>query len=74
MAERIWSLKLPMPQNTTLRIRDKLYVYSFTTGIAPAKLPDRKSDNEVMAELMWLVQHGKADEAELLLEKHCKSR
>lgn len=63
-----------MAQNKIIRRGGSLYIYSFTTGVQSVQVPVRKTENDVMAELMRLVRNGKAEEAELLLEWYCSSR
>lgn len=63
-----------MCQNTIIRRRGQLHIYSFTTGVKLVRVPVRATENDVMAELMRLVRNGMADEAELLLEWYCSTR
>jgi hypothetical protein len=63
-----------MPQTTLIRIRGKLYAYSFTTGVKPVKSKVRKTDDEIQALCLWLVNHGKIEEANTLLDTYCSQR
>jgi NifB/MoaA-like Fe-S oxidoreductase len=63
-----------MCQSKIIRRRGALYIYSFTTGVQPVTVPVRTTEDDVMAELMRLVRNGKAEEAELLLERYCSTR
>ncbi len=74
MAELQGDLSPAMCQNKIIRRRGQLHIYSFTTGIKPVTVPVRKTEDDVMAELMRLVRSGKAEEAELLLEWYCSTR
>lgn len=56
------------------RIREEFYVSSWTFGCKKSQPPSRTTEDSVMAEAMWLVQHGKSDEAEMLIERWCQSK
>lgn len=49
--------------------------YSFTTGFCPRQRAVRKltCEGDVLAACLWLENHGKADEAEMLLQSWCEA-
>ena len=47
-------------------------ILSFTTGFVPRKCtPRRMSDNDVQATCLWFERHGRNEDAETLLNRHC---
>lgn len=45
---------------------------SFTTGFVPHKRTPRKmSEDDVLAMAMWLTNHSRPDEGEILIEQWC---
>lgn len=62
-----------MPQLTILNSNSNFYVYSWTTGVMPCRIPTKSSEDDVLARALWLVRNGREDEADVLLEKYCTS-
>lgn len=50
-------------------------VVSFTTGFVPRKKSVNKlSEVDVLSRALWLEKHGKAEEADALLDQWCHTR
>jgi len=50
-------------------------VYSFTTGLVHRKFTPRPaSENEVQCAALWLENHDRADDAEMLIDWWCKGK
>lgn len=49
-------------------------VTSFTEGNRPAYVSARKDDVTVLADALWLENHGQSEAAEMLLETYCVYR
>lgn len=63
-----------MTQTSIIHYREKLYVYSFTTGVKRLEPKVCETDETIQAKCLWLENQGKLDEAEELLEKYCSQR
>lgn len=62
-----------MPQNKIVRAQGRIYLYSWTTGMTQAKLPELKSERDVLSHALWLARNGREDEADRLVENFCAS-
>ncbi|MDB5224867.1 MAG: hypothetical protein JWO43_489 [Candidatus Adlerbacteria bacterium] len=52
-----------------------LYIHDWADGPKLLRAPRRvKTDDEVQCEALWLERHGKKEEAEDILERHCSRR
>lgn len=58
-----------MAQTTLIRARGTFFAYSFTTGVKPIAPKVRMTDDAIQALCLWLVNQGRDEEAERLLEK-----
>ncbi len=61
-----------MAEMVIVAIRTTHVLFSWTTGVVPAKIPNRiKSDNDALAYAMYLTRHGRPEEAEAFLDEYC---
>ncbi|MBP9668924.1 MAG: hypothetical protein KBE09_01405 [Candidatus Pacebacteria bacterium] len=60
-----------MPQHTHFHRKNRLFSYSFTTGVKLVEAPRLKTENDVLSHALWLVNHGKDEEAERFLDRYC---
>lgn len=65
-----------MPQPSLIRVRGALYLFDLTIGWKKVRSPSVRFDNDddLQAHLLWLVNHGRREEAEILLEACCEQR
>ncbi len=63
-----------MSQPSLQNIRGTWYVVSFTDGYTKAVWSRKMTDNDALARALWLINHGKRDEAELFIEWYCTAR
>jgi hypothetical protein len=47
-------------------------VFSFTMGFTASPRPALKTDDDYLAQALWLERHGRQDEAFELLDRRCK--
>jgi hypothetical protein len=57
-----------MSQQCIVRAGRQLFVYSFTTGVKPVKLPGLKTERDTLSYVLWLEHNGYIEEAERLFE------
>src|SRR3989344_879832 len=57
-------------------MKKKIYIngriiFDFTEGARQAFVRKKENETDVVARLSWLLEHGKPEEAEMLLESYC---
>lgn len=53
------------------RVKGRLVIYSWTEGFKVCPTPKLKTEEDWMRHLLYLENHGRADEADLLLQRYC---
>lgn len=56
----------------TKKVRVPFYVFSsFADGTRPCFFEKRVEEHDVLAEALWLENHGRAEDAERVLDEYC---
>lgn len=53
------------------RVKGRLVIVSWTEGSKRCPAPKLVTDDDWMRHLLYLENHGRADEADLLLQRYC---
>ena len=56
------------------KLHNTLGVFSFTTGFIASPKREPRTEDEILAEALWLERHGRDDEALRLLDRYCASK
>lgn len=53
------------------RVHGRLVIVSWTEGCKECPIPKLRTEADWMRHLLYLENHGRADEADLLLQRYC---
>lgn len=53
------------------RVHGRLVIASWTEGFKRCPIPKLRTEEDLIRHLLYLENHGRADEADLLLQRYC---